>query len=85
MEKGKVLLKFYADWCGPCKMMNPIADQFEEESGIEVIHINIEEDEELTEKYSVSSIPTLIRLEDGVEVDRAMGFMPLPRLEQFMK
>lgn len=81
----KVLFKFYADWCGPCKMMDPIVKQFEEKSGIEVKNINIEEDMDAANEFGVQSIPTLVRMEDGKEVARNTGFMSLPQIIKFME
>lgn len=81
----KVLYKFYAEWCGPCKMMDPIVAQFEEESGIKVKHINIEEDLAAAKEFNVQSIPTLVRVENGEEVARKTGFMALPMIVKFME
>lgn len=62
------VLDFYADWCGPCKMMKPIMEQVEKEHPeVEFEAINIDEQSELAEKYGVMSIPTLVVL-DGEEV-----------------
>ena len=69
--KGKVLLKFGAPWCGPCRMLNPILDILSTE--IEIIDINIDEFENLSNEYGIRSVPTLVFLNDGVEQDRIVG------------
>lgn len=62
-----VLIDFYADWCGPCKMMSPIIDEIAEEVGdkIKVGKINVDENQELAMEYEVISIPTIIILQNG--------------------
>ena len=62
-----VLIDFYADWCGPCKMMSPIIDEIAEEVGdkIKVVKINVYENQELEMEYEVMSIPTIIILQNG--------------------
>ncbi|MDO5555323.1 MAG: thioredoxin [Clostridia bacterium] len=61
-----VLIDFYADWCGPCKMMSPIIDEIaEEKTGIIVGKVNIDEAQDLAVKYNVMSIPTIIIFKDG--------------------
>lgn len=69
--KGKVLLKFGAPWCGPCRMLNPILDILSTE--IEIIDINIDEFENLSNEYGIRSVPTLVFLNDGIEQDRIVG------------
>ena len=63
----KVLIDFYADWCGPCKMQSPIVDEIAEEQDgvVKVGKINVDDSPELAEKYGVMSIPTLIVIENG--------------------
>ena len=66
-----VLVDFYADWCGPCKMMSPIVDEIaEEESEIKVCNINIDQAMEIAQKYRVMSIPTFIAFKNGEEAGR---------------
>lgn len=61
-----VLIDFYADWCGPCKMMSPIIDQIaEEKSNIKVGKINIDENQDLAMKYDIMSIPTIVIFKNG--------------------
>lgn len=79
------LLDFYADWCGPCQMMKPTIEEFEKaHPEVKVTSVNIDEEEELAEKYGVSSIPCLVVLKDGEEVKREVGVMPLKKLEKFV-
>lgn len=79
------LLDFYADWCGPCQMMKPTIEEFEKaHPEVKVSSINIDENEEMAEKYHVSSIPCLVVLKDGEEVKRDVGVMPLKKLEKLV-
>ncbi len=69
------LLDFWAVWCGPCKIMNPIIEELEKELAgkVEVVKINVDEKPEEAQKYGVMSIPTYIVLKDGKEVGRKIG------------
>ena len=69
------LVDFYADWCGPCKMIAPIIQEIaDERTDITVGKVNVDNDAEIAIKYGVSSIPTLIVFKDGKETDRVVGF-----------
>ncbi len=72
-----VLLDFWASWCGPCRMVSPIIDEIaNERADIKVGKINVDEQPELTAKFSVMSIPTLVVIKDGKIVNQAMGARP---------
>ena len=81
----KVLADFNADWCGPCKMLRPIIDEIaEEKENIKVVSINIDNEDELAEKYNVSSIPCLVVFENGEETRRSIGFIPKEEIENII-
>ena len=71
---NKVLVDFYADWCGPCKMMSPIIDEIaEEKTGIKVGKVNVDVNQELAVKYNVMSIPTIMIFENGIPKKTFIG------------
>lgn len=82
-----VMIDFYADWCGPCKMMGPavakLADQYD--GRVKVGKVNVDENQELAMKYGVMSIPNFVFIKNGQVVDNAIGAMPPAALEQKMK
>ena len=71
-----VLVDFYAEWCGPCKMLSPIIHEIKEEmkDKVYVIKINVDEEDELANKFGVYSIPTLVLIKNGKEIDRKVGY-----------
>ncbi len=72
-----VLLDFYADWCGPCRMVTPIIDEIAEENpNILVGKINVDEEPELAQAFEVMSIPTLVVMKNGEVVNVSMGAKP---------
>lgn len=81
-KENKKLLHFYADWCGPCKMLEPTLKEIEEE--IEIEHINVDDNQEIAEKYGVMSIPTLILVKNEDEIARNVGACDLQFLRDFI-
>ena len=79
---GKVvLLDFYADWCGPCRMVSPIVDEIaEERQDIIVGKINVDEEEALAVEFGVYSIPTLVVMKDGKVLEQSAGAKPKAKI-----
>ncbi len=76
-SKKTVLLDFYADWCGPCRMLSPIVDEIaEERADIKVGKVNVDEESELAERFGVFSIPALIVFKDGKVAAQDVGAKP---------
>ncbi len=82
----KVLIDFYADWCGPCKMVSPIVDEIAEENPQYVVgKVNVDAEPELAQRFGVMSIPTLVVLKGGEVVNRAMGARPKAQILQMLE
>ena len=81
----KVLVDFYASWCGPCKMLRPVLDQIAEtNTNVEFVSINVDDEDELAEKYGVSAIPCLVLIDKGEEVKRSVGLISRDELEDLI-
>ena len=77
----KVLIDFYADWCGPCRMLSPVVDEIAAENdSIIVGKVNVDDEPALAQEFGVMSIPTLVVLKNGAEVKRSMGVRPKAQL-----
>ena len=81
-----VLVDFWATWCGPCRMVGPVVSEIAEEfeGKVKVGKVNVDEEDELAERFGVQSIPTIILFKNGEEAGRNVGFAPKAKLVQML-
>ena len=85
-SKKKVLVDCYADWCGPCRMLGPIVDEVSEENtDYEFYKINVDDAEELSMKYGIMSIPTLLVFNNGELVNKSVGLIQKEKIKELLK
>ena len=80
--QGNVLVDFYANWCGPCKMLGPILEEVSDL--IQIVKVDVDNFEEISKKYRVMSIPTIVLFKNGEEIKRNVGFIDKNTLEKFI-
>ena len=75
-SEKRVLVDFNAEWCGPCKMMKPVLEEISTSNNeIKIVSINVDDEDELASKYNISSIPCLVLIENGEEINRSIGLI----------
>jgi thioredoxin 1 len=81
-----VLIDFYADWCRPCKNLEPSVEKFAEENqaNVKVVKIDIDKNPQLVEKFGVKSVPTLVTMKDGAAIYGAVGALPKSGIEKLV-
>lgn len=81
-SKEPVFVDFYADWCGPCRMLSPVMDQIGQTH--KVVKVNVDEDGELASAYGIMSIPCVILFKGGKEAGRSIGLVPKEQITKLL-
>ncbi len=86
-EEKTVLVDFWAPWCPPCRMIAPVLEEIDAEMSdkVKITKVNVDENPDLSKKFGVMSIPTLLLFKDGEVVNKMSGFMPKAQLVEWMK
>ena len=80
-----VLIDFWAEWCGPCKMLSPVVDQISEEiDNVKICKVNVDDEPELASKYNIMSIPTLMLFKNGELAGTTVGVQPKEAILNFI-
>lgn len=83
----KVVVDFWASWCGPCRMMGPVIEQLAEDpEALAVVgKVNVDEEEALAKRYGIMSIPTILVFKNGKEAAQHVGYLPFDALKEFVR
>ena len=87
IAEGVTLVDFWAEWCGPCRMMGPIIEELAEklDGQYRICKVNVDNENELAARYGVMSIPTVILFKDGKELDKRIGVHPIEEFEGMLE
>ncbi len=84
-ENKFALVDFWASWCSPCRMLTPVLEQLNEETSLPIGKVNVDEEEEISMAFNISSIPTLFLYKDGNLVSKNVGYIGIEDLKQWIK
>lgn len=85
IKKNKVIVDFYAEWCGPCQMLSPILESVSKEMNLDTYKVNVDEVESVARRYGIMSIPTIMIFSNGELIKKNVGFMDENELKEFVK
>ena len=82
IKEKRILVDFYADWCGPCRMMGNVLENINE---IDILKVNVDKFPEIAQQYTIMSIPTLLLMENGKIIKSNVGFLNEDEIKEFIK
>ena len=87
INEGVTVVDFFANWCGPCKMLSPLLEECEKtyEGRAKIVKVDVDENQDLAVKFKIMSIPNLIIFKNGEVVDQHVGFLSLEDLKKFIE
>ena len=85
ISNGLILVDFYADWCGPCKMLSPILEDLDNEyPDINFVKVNVDDNMEIADRYTIMSIPMVFIFKDGEIISKMVGYQPKDGVKKFI-
>lgn len=85
VKSGVTLIDFYAEWCGPCRMLSPVIEELAgEETNVQFMKVDVDTAQKLATNHQITSVPTLVLYKDGKEVDRILGLRDKQALKSFV-
>ena len=87
INEGVTVVDFFANWCGPCRMLSPLLEECEKtyEGKVKFVKVDVDENQDLAVKFKVMSIPNLIIFKNGEVVDQHVGYMPIDEVKKFVE
>lgn len=84
IKDGVVVVDFYADWCGPCKMLGPVIEELSNEmvGKVKFCKVDVDDNQKISQEYGITNIPSVIFFKDGVKMEMQVGFIPKNVIEQ---
>jgi thioredoxin 1 len=84
VKEGTTIVDFWAEWCGPCKMIGPVLKELAQEENVKLLKINVDENKELSSAFNLTSIPVIMLYADGVKTKSITGAKPKPALKKVL-
>lgn len=87
VKEGVVLVDFFAEWCGPCKMVGPVLEELSQEmqGKVKFVKVDVDRNDELSELYGITNIPSMLILKDGKKEEMIVGFKPKQILKESLE
>jgi thioredoxin 1 len=82
IKSGTTIVDFWAEWCGPCKMVTPVLEEIAKENNVKLLKVNVDESKELSSAFNLTSIPVIMLYTDGEKVKHIIGAKPKPALQK---
>lgn len=87
IRDGITFVDFWAEWCGPCRMLEPVIEELAEQfkGKIKIVKLNVDENKETAQRYGIMSIPTMIYFQDGKAIEKVTGYHPKEKLAEYLQ
>lgn len=87
VKEGLVLVDFFAEWCGPCKMVGPVLEELsaEMQGDVKFVKVDVDKNGELAQQYSITNIPSMLILKDGEKKEMMVGFKPKQGIKELLE